>query len=167
MVLLRFAGAEVDGDPTEIASILKALSAVSQEPHTQESTVAPSKPTFEEQDIPEEILLQRIPDLNGLVKMIEEMGRPFSFNLAEQQKKIFGKLISSRRYQRVYSRFYDVHKRARKEIVKKYGGQWGTLNEVVDGHQTTRFVWSENQDVKAETVDLGTHHWGQIESRSD
>jgi hypothetical protein len=162
MVKLRFAGAEVDGDPAEIASILKELKAVSQESHTQEAIIAPTKLASKEQDVSEEILLQRIPDLNGLVKMIEEMGRPFSFNLAEQQKKIFGKLISSRHYQRVYSRFYDVHKRARKEIVKKYGGQWDTLNEVLDGHQTTRFVWSENQDIKAETVDLGTHHWGQI-----
>lgn len=86
--------------------------------------------------------------------MIEEMGKPFSFSLAEQQKKIFGKIVDTRENQRAYSRFYDIHKYARDAIEEKYGGRWNTIREMPDGRQTTRYTWTEDEEIKAPDIQV-------------
>jgi len=157
MVKLRFGNlnAELEGDPKEIVSILRDLG-VSNQPYPPITTTqeAPKPRMLDEPIISDDELIQKLPDLSGLVKMIEDMGKPFSFTLAEQQKKFFGRIVDTRENQRAYSRFYDLHKYARKAIEEKYGGRWNPTREMPDGHQTTRYTWIENEEIKAPNIQV-------------
>lgn len=158
MVKLRFANlnAELDGDPKEIASILRELNVVSQSSNVIAQTSKPSTPTDSSitSDLSIEELFQKLPDKFALMRMIEALGKPFSFNLVEQQMKFFGRIIKSRdskENQRLYSQFYDRHTFARNAIVEKYGGGWTPIPEVINGHKTTRYTWSESEETQPMT----------------
>jgi len=150
MVKLRFAdlNAEIEGDSKEIVSILRDLgvSNPTKHPVSPTDTSAPIS-SNETTPISDDELIQKLPDRPELVKMIEGLGKPFYFILAEQQKKIFGRIVNTRENQRAYSRFYDLHKYARDAIGKKYGGHWDANSRMLDGHQTTEYKWVEDKEI--------------------
>jgi hypothetical protein len=157
MVKLRFAdlNAELDGDPKEIVSILRELGVSNQisRPITTSESPKPKMPnTPNESIISDDQLIQKLPSKIELAKMIEEIGKPFSFTLAEQQKKFFGGIIDTRKNQKAYSRFYDLHKYARDAIQEKYGGHWDPIREMPDGHQTTRYTWVEDEEKETKLI---------------
>lgn len=158
MVKLRFTNlnAELDGDPKDIASILRELNVVSQTPNAiiQPPKTTPPKDSTSNPALSIDELFQKLPDRSALTGMIEALGKPFSFNLVEQQMKFFGRIIKSRDSrdnQRLYSRFYDLHTHARNSIVEKYGGHWTMIAEVINGHKTTRYTWGESEGESEET----------------
>ena len=167
MVKLRFANlnAELDGDAKEIVSILRDLGVSNQttKPITPPSEVISPDETTTSNDE----LFQKLPDRPEIVKMIEGLGKPFSFNLMEQQKNILGRVVNSRENRPLYSKFYDLHKYARNEIKKKYGGRWISSDEVVDGHQTTRYTWAADEEIKLPTIEPKTQSLEQFEVKQD
>lgn len=158
MVKLKFANlnAELDGDPKEIASILRELNVVSQSPTVITQQSMPATPT-ESSLNPDSVddLFQELPDKLTLVQTIESLGKPFSFNLVNQQMKFFGRIIKSRdskKHQSLYSKFYDLHADAMKAIVEKYGGDWRTDGEVINKHRTTRYTWVADGEINAHGI---------------
>lgn len=157
MVKLRFGNlnAELEGDPKEIVSILRDLG-VSNQPNQAISAPetpnprSPNKPVISDDE-----LIQKLPDRTVITKMIEDLGKPFSFTIAEQERRIFGIIIDTRENQRAYSRIYDLHKYARNEIEKKYGGHWKTIDEVLEGHKTTRYTWVADEVTVVPTTTTG------------
>jgi hypothetical protein len=172
MVKLRFADlhAELDGDPKEIVSILRELGVSHQisRPITTSESPKPNMPSApNESIISDDQLIQKLPSKLELVKMVEEIGKPFSFNLAEQQKKFFGGIIDTRKNQKAYSRFYDLHKYARDAIEEKYGGHWDAIREMPDGHQTTRYTWAANEEVKPQIEESKPQSLEQFEIKPE
>lgn len=154
MVKLKFSNlnAELDGDPKEIASILRELNVVSQAPNAiyqpQKASITDSHLTSKRSI---EELSKNLPDKYALAETIKAQGKPYSFNLVEQQMKIFGRIIKSRdskEHQSLYSKFYDAHAGARDLIVKEHGGHWETKGETINGHRTTRYTWIEGNEEK-------------------
>lgn len=156
MVKLKFTNlnAELDADPKEIAFILRELNVVSQATNVIPMPQKPSTITDSHASPDSSIddLFQKLPGKTTLVQTIESLGKPFSFNLVEQQMKIFGRVIRSRdskKHQSLYSKFYDLHAEAMKAIVEKYGGKWRTDGEVINKHRTTRYTWIEDKEEKS------------------
>lgn len=158
MVKLRFGNlnAELEGDTKEIVSILRELGVSNQPQHpiAQAEKSAPISPN-EMAPISDDELIQKLPSRDELIKMIEDIGKPFKFILAEQQKKIFGRIINTRMNQRAYSRFYDLHNYAREAIEKKYGGHWDSNSAILDGHQTTEYIWVADEAAIVPTTTTG------------
>ena len=168
MAKLRFGNlnAEVEGDVKEIASLLRELNVIT---HSSEMPITRPAETINpvEHVISDDELIQKLPSRSELVEMIEGMGKPFHFILAEQQKKIFGGIVNTRENQRAYSRFYDLHKYARDVIQKKYGGHWVAYNEMLDGHQTTGYKLAEDKEIPIlETEDDGAKSQENVESKN-
>jgi len=157
MAKLRFGNlnAEVEGDVKEIASLLRELNVFNQSPQTPiTSRVEAIRPVSNAvKTVSDDELFQKLPDKEGITRMIENLGKPFSFTLVEQQKKIFGRIINSRENRPPYSKFYDLHKYARNAIKEKYGGDWNATNEVLEGHQTTRYTWIAGEKIILESPD--------------
>jgi hypothetical protein len=149
MAKLRFANldAEIDGDPKEIATILKELKGLSiTSPPCQNQSAMPSNSILTDNVPPRDDLFKKIPNKYAVAKMLEDMGKPFSHALAEQQMRFLGTIINSREEPQIYSKFYDAFAFARKQIKQKYGGQWEKFDETVNGHQTTRYEWVESKE---------------------
>jgi hypothetical protein len=152
MLKLRLAslGAEVEGDPKDVASFLAEYSAqgrgiLTQPTATQDAKNVPSTLT---EPTPPVIKKVDLPPESEILKWIEEMGEPFSFSLAEQQMRIFGRYIDSRNERPLYSKFYTLYASVREKIQEKYGGKWIVDGETVDGHRYSRYTLIHDAEVK-------------------
>lgn len=176
MVKLKFTNlnAELDGDPKEIASVLRELNVVSPAANaislTQEQTTATDSNMVSDLSIDD--LFQKLPDRITLVQTIESLGKPFSFNLVDQQMKVFGRVIRSRdskKHSSLYSKFYDLHADAMKAIVEKYGGKWIKNGETINKHRTTRYTWiddTEDKSISQEILPSGNIEMEHTEGKS-
>ena len=169
MAKLRFGklDAEVEGDVKEIASLLRELNVINQSPIASITSIEDVKSDSNAlQTASSDELYEKLPSRSELTQMIESIGKPFSFVLVEQQMKLFGRVINSREDMRLYSKFYEIHKFARNAITKKYGGHWKATNEVIGGHQTTRYTWEEDEENKPQE-NLGSYELHQGSQMSE
>lgn len=60
----------------------------------------------------------------------------FEHNNADLQQKFLGRRINSKRDQKLYLTFYEIVKRAKKQIVKEYGGEWKVTGHIDFGVYT-------------------------------
>ena len=145
MAKLRFTNldAEIEGDPKEIAVILREFSAQDRE-HQATAPLAQSPKRYASSKLPD----GKLPSTSEIIKMIETAGKPYTLSLVEQQKKILGRPINSRNERALYARFYSLHKRAMEVIIKRHGGHWDSKMEVIDGLQSKRFTLITDEESK-------------------
>lgn len=134
-------GIEVEGDPDEMAAFYKKIESKQQiaEPDHKEA-----KPRLPSAPIPANV---NLPSKYEIAEWVESLGAPYSFSLAEQQMRFFGRYLETRKEQKLYTKFYALFQFAKKSIVEKYGGQWISEGELIDGHQFSRLKWVRD-DVK-------------------
>lgn len=142
LLKMRVGGVEIEGDPDDLAAFYRKIGADQHSMETkQESTrlSAPAKP------IPANV---NLPSKHEIAQWVESLGAPYSFSLAEQQMRFFGRYLETRKEQKLYSKFYSLFQFAKKSIVKKYGGKWISEGESVDGHQFSRLMWVPDEEAE-------------------
>ena len=105
---------EVDGEPTEIAEVLRQLSNTKQ-------PIQPSQPApqHEEREISNNHDIEEI-NSEKLLEIIESSGEPITFSMGDLQKKIYGRRISSRNETKLYQTFRIAFDNAKKQLERKH-----------------------------------------------
>jgi hypothetical protein len=142
MLKMRISGIEVEGDPDEMAAFYKKIESNQQ---IAEPTYKEAKQRPPSAPIPANI---NLPSKSEIAEWVESLGAPYSFSLAEQQMRFFGRYLETRKEQKLYSKFYALFQFAKKSIVEKHGGKWISDGEVIDGHLFSRFKWIPDEEAK-------------------
>lgn len=123
---------EVDGEPNEIAEVLRQLSIASQpiQPKPQREECK----TFSTQDI-EEL------DPKELVKIIESSGEPIALSMGELQMTLYGRRISSKDEKQLYEIFRRAFDKAKDQLERNHPDyQWEPKTITVGNMPTKRFT---------------------------
>jgi hypothetical protein len=133
---------EVDGEPADIAEVLRQLSITPQPAHP----IRAIQPAIqrEERDI---INIQDHKELDSdkLIEIIESGGEPIVFSMGDLQKKIYGKRISSRDDKKLYQTFRTAFDNAKKQLEKNHPDHhWEWTMITVDDTPTKRFKLVRN-----------------------
>jgi hypothetical protein len=139
---MRVGGVEIEGDPDDLAAFYKKIGA---DQHSMETKQENTRQRTTVEPIPANV---NLPSRHEIAQWVESLGAPYSFSLAEQQMKFFGRCLETRKEQKLYTKFYSLFQFAKKSIVEKYGGKWISEGEVIDGHQFSRVRWIPDEDAK-------------------
>jgi hypothetical protein len=147
MAKLRFVDGtpEVDGTPNELAEFLKS--------YNLPTKIGNIDVGGRKSGSSETIIELDIPTADQIVAIIEEGGRPFTFNMIEQQIRTYGNPISSKHDRTNYESYYREFRKAQTRMEKKYGGKWDSITEKIDGIQSKRYTLIEGQ-INQETKTL-------------
>ncbi len=138
---------EFEGEPEEIEKLMqkpellqKMLQMMTHQTDTLEKKTVDAKPISSGKIT--------IPTPEKLVSIIEESGKPFKFSPREQQIKMYGHALDTKREHKQYMKFNDAWRSARKRIEKKYNGTWDFEYERIEGMraQSKRHIFKENSD---------------------
>ena len=142
MLKMRVGGVEIEGDPDDLAAFYKKIGA---DQRSMETKPESTRQHAIAEPIPTNV---NLPSKYEIAQWVESLGEPYSFSLAEQQMRFFGRYLETRREQKLYSKFYALFQFAKKSIVEKHGGKWTSEGETIDGHQFSRLKWVPDEDVK-------------------
>lgn len=169
MVTLRIVNGvpEIDADPKEIASNQKEIVSLLRElntpippsqevlPNNNATKIAKppelnqtlfSAPNIPICDYPD------LPDVEMVVKLIDNGVKPIKYSMRAQQLKIWGKVIRTREEPQLYWQFYSLHQEAMKLLAEKYNGEWDEgKNEKVDGVSQTFFTLIEGGEDRSQS----------------
>jgi hypothetical protein len=141
---------EVDGDPNEIAEVLRQLSITTQskqpEPQHEEHEILNIQDGEEIDEIDPEVL----------IKMIESNGEPITFSMGGLQKSYFGRRISSKGGEKqIYEVFRRAFDKARAQLESKYPDHRLASKVIhIDNIPTKRFTLVKNPVVPVQQ-DIG------------
>jgi signal recognition particle subunit SEC65 len=133
---------EVDGEPADIAEVLRQLS-ITPQPAQPTRSIQPAI-QHEERDI---LSIQDHKELDSdkLIEIIESGGEPITFSMGDLQKKIYGKRISSRDDKKLYQTFRTAFDNAKKQLEKKYPDHhWDWTMITIEDSPTKRFKLVRN-----------------------
>lgn len=133
---------EVDGEPNEIAEVLRQLSITSQPIQPQPIQPNPQREECETSDI------QDIEELDPeeLVKMVESSGEPITISMGDLQKRLYRRRISSKDEKQLYEIFRRAFYKAKDRLEKKHPDHhWGESKMItIENMPTKRFTLVRN-----------------------